>query len=93
MVANDLHQLENHHLKMLDTIIRVGFIANTGSSFSDRLKNMLRYVQDYYQMVEFLTLDDLPAFKWEETEKKAIFLRDAFRTEHKNIETLIFKLS
>ena len=90
-VVGDLNELEGHHLKILESIIRAGFVKSS-QGFANKLVGLFRYVHDYFQVVKHLTLDDLPSFKWEESEKKLQFLRTTFRSEHANIEKLIRRM-
>ncbi len=65
---SNLHDLEHAHLKMLDNIIKFSFIDNPTQNSSKNFRKNLNYINDFYQIVAQITLDDLPGYKRNETE-------------------------
>lgn len=49
---------------MLDNIIRYGFIDNPNQNISKIFKQILSYVNQFYNIVNQLALDDIPAYSW-----------------------------
>lgn len=60
---NDLHELENNHLKMLDNIIRYTFIDNPNQNTSKNFRRNFTLINEFYQIIYQLTLDDLPGYR------------------------------
>ena len=76
---------------MLDNIIKYGFIDNPNQNISKTFKEILAYIGQFYNIVKMLTLDDIPSYSWEETERKAEFIGKTFQRELRDIEKVLFK--
>lgn len=64
MSIDNLHDLEHNHLKMLENIIRFSFIDNPNSNAPKNFKHTLGLINEFYQIVYQLSLDDLPGYRW-----------------------------
>lgn len=49
---------------MLDNIIRYGFIDNPNHKISQTFKQILSEINYFYNIVNRLTLDDIPSYSW-----------------------------
>lgn len=70
---------------MLDNIIRYGFIDNPNQQISQGFKQILSEINHFYNIVNRLTLDDIPSYSWGEIEEKIKFIHRAFDQELRNI--------
>ena len=76
---------------MLDNIIRYGLIDNPNHNISQSFKQVLGYINTFFTVVHRLTLDDIPSYDWEETERKVDLIGRTFDKELKDIEVLLFR--
>ena len=47
---------------MLDNIIKYGFIDNANQTISKNFKQLLIYINEFYQVVNKLVLDDIASY-------------------------------
>jgi len=75
----ELNHLELNHVKMLDNIIKYGFIDNANQTISKNFRQLLVYINEFYQIVNKLVLDDIASYEIQEVQQKINFLNVTFQ--------------
>jgi hypothetical protein len=77
---------------MLDNIIRYGFVGDPQQNISKKFRQILNMIHDFSNIVNMLTMDDIPRYMHDEVQKKIELIHLTFRKEQNNIEQILFKL-
>ncbi len=88
-----LNDLQLNHVKMLDNIIKYGYIDNPNLIISKNFKQLLIYINQFYQVVNKLALDDIANYQMEEVQQKVQFINVTFDKELKSMDRKLFKLN
>ena len=67
MKENELNELSSLHLKMLDSIIRMGLIDNPYNDISKIIRILLSTVRDFKNITDLFCQDDLPIYMQEDS--------------------------
>jgi hypothetical protein len=87
---NQFKDFEVHHIKMLDNIIKLGFI-DSSESVSKNIKRILALIVDFKNIADLLCVDDLPRYRWQEVEKRILYINLTLRKEIKIMDGLLFR--
>ena len=90
---NELNDLQLNHVKMLDNIIKYAYIDNPNLTISKNFKQLLVYINQFYQVVNKLALDDIASYEMEEVQQKIQFINVTFDKELKSMDRKLFKLN
>ena len=63
---------------MLDNIIKYGFIDNANQTISKNFRQLLVYINEFYQVVNKLVLDDIASYEIQEVQQKINLLNVTF---------------